>query len=68
MAFITGDGSWYYVDTNGQRHMITLKSDMGYWAREGEITWTSPSQNSESKKLAEYDVIDQQDDEERNAQ
>ena len=64
MAFITGDGCWYYVDTNGQRHMITVTGDWGHW----ESFWKPPPQNSESKKLAEYDVIDQQDDEERNAQ
>jgi len=64
MAFIMGDGCWYYVDTNGQRHMITV----GHWSEGGDHPWKLPSQSSESKKLAEYDVIDQQDDEERNAQ
>ena len=67
MAFTTVDGSWYYIDSNGRSHQITLKGDMGYWPGKGEPAWTSPSQSSESKKLTEYDVIDQQDDEENNA-
>lgn len=66
MAYITVDGSWHYIDSNGRLHQITLKRDTGCWSMEG-LNWTLPSQSSESKKLAEYDVIDQQDDEENNA-
>lgn len=67
MAFTAFAGEWYYVDANGQRHKIMLKGDMGFWAKDSDLVPKPPSQSSESKKLAEYDVIDQQDDEESNA-
>lgn len=70
MAFYkANDNEWYYIDLNGIRHRVNIRNDWGHWAA---ASYASPpvfsgEQEPQAKKLAEYDAIDQQDDEEKDA-